>query len=114
MRKLNLISSLQQLQQQPLSILTAVQQLSSFDLIYIYHHLKIGNELQLVRDENHYLDRNAIQVFYKGFKIGYLSQRISAIVAPKMEHQHPITAKVTSISRHRHLPFDGLDIEILL
>ena len=114
MRKLKLISGLQELQQKPLSILTAVQQLSSYDMIYIYHHMMVGNELQLVREENHYLDKNAVQVCFKGFKIGYLTERISAIVAPKLERQLPIKAKVTSISKVKYLPFDGLDIEILL
>jgi len=111
MRKLNIIKHLQPAIPS-LGILTSVEQLSSFDMIYIYHHLKVGSFLELKKEESHFLDKNAIQVYFKGFKLGYLSQKISSIVAPRLDNDVNIIAKIKTVNKLKYLPLKGLDIEL--
>lgn len=111
MRKLNLIKHLRPELPQ-LGILTSVEQLSSFDMIYIYHHLSVGSELDLKRETNHFLDKNAIQVYFKGFKLGYLSAQISSIIAPRIDKGLKVTACVESLNKLKYVPLKGLDIHI--
>ena len=111
MRKLNIINHLKPTVPS-LGILTSVEQLASFDMIYIYHHLKTGAELDLKREINHYLDRNAVQVYFKGFKLGYLSEQISSMVAPRLDNGIHVTAQVKNIDKLKYMPLRALDIEI--
>jgi hypothetical protein len=111
MRKLTIIKHLQPTVP-ALGILTNVEQLASFDMIYIYHHLSIGSFLDLKREKNHFIDKNAVQVYFKGFKIGYLSQKISSIVAPRLDKGIPVAAKIKSVDKLKYLPLKGLDVEL--
>lgn len=96
-----------------LGILTQVIELTSYDMIYIYHHIKKGDELTLQRDHNHIYDKNAIAVFYKGFKLGYVSPKVNQLIASKMNNQ-AVKAKVKSIQKQKYMPLTGLDIEVIV
>lgn len=97
-----------------LGILTQVIELTSFDMIYIYHHIQKGDELTLERDYNHIYDKKAIAVFYKGFKLGYVSPKVNQLIASKMDNQLNVKAKVKSIQKQKYMPLTGLDIEIIV
>lgn len=95
-----------------LGILTRVKDLSSFDMIYIYHHLSEGVVLDLTRDYTHYY-KNAVQVSFKDFKLGYLPERISSIVSNRMDSDLNLVAKIKSIDKLKYLPLTSLDVELL-
>ncbi|MBT4774756.1 MAG: hypothetical protein HON99_03485 [Crocinitomicaceae bacterium] len=95
-----------------LGILTRVMDLSSFDMIYIYHHLSKGVALDLDRDYTHYY-KNAVQVSFKGFKLGYLPEKVSAIVCARMDKGKDLIARIKSIEKKKYLPLKSLDIELL-
>lgn len=96
-----------------LGILTQVIELTSYDMIYIYHHLQKGNELKLEKDNNHIFDKHAIAVSFKGFKLGYISPKVNQLIASKMEH-HTVIAKVKNIKKQKYMPLTGLDIEVFI
>lgn len=96
-----------------LGILTQVVELTSYDMIYIYHHLQKGGELMLEKDDTHIFDKNAIAVYFKGFKLGYISPKVNQLIASKMEHQ-TVIAKVKNIKKQKYMPLTGLDIEIYI
>ena len=81
-------------------------------MIYIYHHLGVGSELELKRETNHYFDKNAVQVYFKNFKLGYLSNQISSIVAPRIDNGIEVSVKVKNIDKLKYLPLNGLDLEL--
>jgi len=95
-----------------LGIITSVDELTSFDMIYIYHHLEKGALLDLVPDHGHYHNRTAVQVYFKGFKLGYLPEKISQIVSRKGDSGFHISAKVKGVDKLKYLPLRGLDIEL--
>ncbi len=111
MRKLNIIKQLQP-KVPGLGIITSVEQLSSFDMIYIYHHLTVGATLSLRIEENHYLYGRAIQVYFKGFKLGYLSEKIASIVISRLDRDIPVKARVKSVDKLKYLPLKGLDVQL--
>jgi len=95
-----------------LGILTQIVELNKFDMIYIYHHLSIGDSLFLERDYDRLWDRNAICVFYKGFKIGYISRTTSGIISKQLDKGEKVVAKVKALRKQKYMPLDGLDVEV--
>jgi hypothetical protein len=89
--------------------ITKVEDLTRYDLIYIYHHLQVGNDVELIKvDEN----PSKYSVFYKGFCLGY-------VIIPKwietVSHNFSaFKARVNSVSKSKYLPTDGLDLEITI
>ncbi len=97
-----------------LGILTQIVELNKFDMIYIYHHLSIGDTLFLERDYNRLWDKNAICVFFKGFKIGYISSKTSGIISKQIDRGEKVTAKVKELRKQKYMPLNGLDIEVYI
>lgn len=97
-----------------LGILTQVVELTSYDMIYIYHHIQKGDELKLERDDVHIFDKNAIAVFYKGFKLGYVSPKVNHIISSKMDNLQSVRARVKSVKKQKYMPLTGLDIEVFI
>jgi len=113
MRQLSIISpSIQKIPN--LGILTNVVELSYFDMIYIYHKLDEKSRLELRRENNHIFDRNAVEVYFKGFKIGYISSKVNPIIAKQMDKGNTVIARVKSIKKQKYTPLSGLDIEVMV
>ena len=114
MRLLNITPSRLEQSLPNLGILTNVVELSHYEMIYIYHHIHESCEVQLRREHNHVFDKNAVEVYFKGFKIGYISQKVNAIVAKKLDNGKRVIAKVKSIQKQKYTPLSGLDIELMM
>ena len=95
-----------------LGILTSVEQLGRFDMIYIYHHLKIGEELELIRDHSNPFEPYGIDVFFKGFKVGVVSPRTNRLNSKLIDKGAEVKATVKGLSKQKYMPLEGLDIEI--
>lgn len=95
-----------------LGILTQIDELSSHDMIYIYHHLSIGSELTLERDYARLWDKTAVSVFYKGFKIGYISKKTSGIISKQIDKGNHVIAHIKTLYKQKYMPLEGLDISI--
>jgi hypothetical protein len=97
-----------------LGILTQVDELSRYDLIYLYHKLKAGSELEIEQDKTRSWDDNALSVSFNGRKIGYVSQKTSAIVRKKIAQGFAVSAKVKSVLSDKFMPLKSLDIQIFV
>ena len=113
MRQLNIIPPLTEALPS-LGILTTVIKLTYYDLIYIYHRLKHGSKNELRREYNHIFDKNAVEVYFEGFKLGYISLKVNSIVAKQMDRGSTVLARVKSVKKHKNTPLGGLDIEVMI
>ena len=95
-----------------LGVLTQLVELSRHDFIYIKDKLKPGIELYFSKDNTRVWDSEAIAVFYKGFKLGYLSQSINRTVNRMIFNYGEVKIKVKSVNKTDL--FKGLDILIEL
>lgn len=113
MRQLNIASPVLQVLPN-LGILTNVVELTYYDMIYIYHKMDEKSTLELRREHNHIFDRNAIEVYFKGIKIGYISPKVNPIIAKQMDRGNTVITRVKSIKKQKYTPLSGLDIEIMV
>jgi len=95
-----------------LGILTNVVELPHYEMIYIYHHLQSGQPVELRREENHIFDRSAIAVYFKGFKLGYISNRINGLISQKIDAGKAVTASIRNITKQKYMPLSGLELEL--
>lgn len=95
-----------------LGILTHVNELANYDMIYIYHQLKNGAELSIEKDDKRTWDENALAVFYKGFKLGYVSKRTSGMIQKFIKQGNHIYATIKTLNKEKHAPLRDMDIQI--
>ena len=93
-----------------LGVLTQLCELSSHDYIYIKDKIINGAVLQMEKDKTRFWDSEAIAVFYKGFKLGYLNQSINKTVNRMIFNYGDVKIKVKSV--HKTDMFKGLDVLI--
>lgn len=113
MRQLNIISPLTEALPN-LGLLTNVVELTYYDMIYIYHRLKHKSRIELRREHNHIFDKNAVEVYFEGFKLGYISLKVNSIVAKQMDRGNTVLARVKSVKKYKNTPLSGLDIEVMV
>ena len=95
-----------------LGILTSVEDLSRYEMIYIYHHIHPGAQLHLKRDYNNPFEPDAIEVFFKGFKLGHISRKSNRLISKIIDTGGDVRAIVKSTMKQKYMPLSGLDIEI--
>jgi hypothetical protein len=97
----------------PLKLVTLVEALASYDMIYIYHHLHKGAQLQLERDENYPPNNQAVAVYFKGFKLGYLPETVAKAVTKQILSGNTAKAVVSGMYKNKYMPLGGLDVELV-
>lgn len=110
----NFSSSFQTNSLPQLGILTHLEELTKFDLIYCYHHIQLGSELTLERDYNRFWDENATMVFFKNYKIGYLSNKTASLIARHLNKGNLVKISVKNIHHNKFSPFQNLDVHITI
>jgi|TARA_B110000495_G_scaffold203035_1_gene225150 hypothetical protein len=113
MRQLNIISPTTEALPN-LGLLTNVVELTYYDMIYIYHRLKHKSRIELRREHNHIFDKNAVEVYFEGFKLGYISLKVNSIVAKQMDRGNTVLARVKSVKKYKNTSLSGLDIEVMV
>jgi hypothetical protein len=95
-----------------LGVLTHVDELTKFDLIYCFHFMKENDSLELRQDTERFWDSHAVCVYFNSFKIGYLSQRTAQLVKRHLSKGKSIKAAVKNLHHQYRMPFHNLDIQI--
>ena len=95
-----------------LGILTSIDDLTRFDMIYVYHQLLPGTQLSLKRNKTNIFDENCIEVYYKNFKLGHISAKTNAIISRLIDKGMEVRAQVKNLFKEKYMPLHGLDIEI--
>jgi hypothetical protein len=94
-----------------MGIMTNLVELSRHDYIYIKDALKINEKLSLEQDSTRFWNKDALAVFYKGFKLGYLNVSISKMVNKLINRFGGVEVSIKSIPKNSN-PFEGMDIII--
>lgn len=89
-----------------------VQETSHSDLCLIYHHLQQGKSIELTQ----YIKDGKVRVgvFFKGFKIGSLSETVGSVFLANLSRGKKISAFIKSIDRKKFLPPSQVEIEVLV
>ena len=115
MRQLSITSQTTSIQQLPnIGLLTSVVELPHYEMLYVYRNIQEKNEVELRRQHNHIFDKNAVEVYFNGFKIGYISPKVNAIVARQIDKGNSVIARVKSVKKQKAMPLSGLDIEVMI
>ena len=64
----------------------------------LWNELNSGVEVTLKREPTNKWDKNAIEVIYKGYRLGYLEREVAMRLASQMDHGLIVTGKV--MGRH--------------
>jgi hypothetical protein len=95
-----------------LGVLTSVDRLTNYDMIYVYHLMKIGDKLSLRRDYSNPFETDTVEVFFKGFKIGTISRKSAPIISRLIDKGCPVMATIKEVMGEKYKPFSVLDVEI--
>jgi helicase len=61
---------------------------------------QVGQPINLIRDYENYLDRNAISAILSGKEVGYLPREIAQVLAPEIDVGTIMNAKITEIKKN--------------
>ena len=64
----------------------------------IWPVLAAGDALQLERENDNSNDRNAIAIFFRNFKLGYVPRRENTTLARFFDEKRPITAAIIELT----------------
>lgn len=89
-----------------------VQETGHSDLGLIYHHLTQGKPIELIQ----YVKDGKVRVgvFFKGFKIGSLSETVSSVFLANIARGKQVSALIKSIDRKKFLPPSQIEIEVMV
>lgn len=85
--------------------------LSLYDMIYIYHHIQIGNLVSLKPKETRLNGDKIYYAMFKEFTLGEV--KIKACFNRFFNQENELKAEVTLLSKEKYLPIKSLDISII-
>lgn len=86
--------------------------LSLFQMPLIYHHIHKGAEISLYYNHGATQSQQAVEIYFRNFKLGYLPNATAQIIEKAMMHGFELKAKVISVVKRKYLPISKLSIEI--
>ncbi len=105
------ISNKNQLILPKMGIMTNLVELSRHDFIYVKDLLKRDDILYIEKDQNRFWNKDALAVFYNGFKVGYLNASIGKIVNRMINKFGDVRVSVKNLPKSTN-PLSGMDILI--
>jgi hypothetical protein len=91
-----------------LNTIVAVEELSNYDMIYIYHHLYVGASISLEPVTSSLKGDLRFRVFFKNFHLGYIT--LSNELAPIYADITAINCTISSFKKEKFLPVKALDL----
>jgi hypothetical protein len=79
----------------------------------VFDELRIGDELQLLREANNPYDANAISVSWRGHKLGYVPRRVNAALAWAMDGGEAPRARISRLAPQAS-PARRIEFEVTL
>tara|TARA_B100001287_G_scaffold70393_1_gene58034 strand:+ start:42620 stop:42961 length:342 start_codon:yes stop_codon:yes gene_type:complete len=96
-----------------MGIMTNIVELSRHDFIYVKDLLKCEDVIYIKKDQNRFWNKDALAVFYKEFKLGYLNDSIAKVVNRLINKFGEINVTIKNLPKSSN-PFSGIDILIKL
>ncbi len=79
----------------------------------LWHEMREGDRLSLVREADNEHDGNAIRVEWRGQKLGYLPRAENRAVAAAMDNGDKVDARIAKLRQHRN-PWQRMLIEVFV
>ena len=79
----------------------------------LWHEMREGDRLTLVREAGNEHDGNAIRVEWRGQKLGYLPRAENRAVAAAMDNGDKVDARIAKLRQHKN-PWQRMLIEVFV
>ncbi len=79
----------------------------------LWHEMREGDRLSLVREADNEHDANAIRVEWRGQKLGYLPRAENRAVAAAMDNGDKVDARIAKLRQHKN-PWQRMLIEVFV
>ena len=86
------------------SVITTLQSITRYDMIYIYHHLSLGTKVELRKTNV----QGNYSVYFKTYKLGYVQFKKWIFGSEKKV----LSGSIKYIEHTKYMPITGMDIEI--
>ncbi len=93
-----------------INTVVAVNQLSAFDMIYVYHLISIGTKVKLYKTSTNLNGDYIYAVFYKSYQLGTV--KITGLRKRLIPKESEIDAIVSGLSKEKYLPLKSLEITL--
>jgi len=88
----------------------SVSELMNHDMIYVYHHLNEGTQVELKRHSENMQGDPIFKVFYKTFLLGTVA--VTGIMKSFYVGEQSVLAEISAVSKDKYLPINKLDIQL--
>ena len=79
----------------------------------LWHDMREGDRLTLVREADNEHDANAVRVEWRGQKLGYLPRSQNRAVATALDNGEAVDARIAKLRQHRN-PWQRVLIEVFV
>ena len=79
----------------------------------LWHEMREGDRLTLVREADNEHDGNAVRVEWRGQKLGYLPRTQNRAVAAALDNGEAVDARIAKLRQHRN-PWQRVLIEVFV
>jgi hypothetical protein len=79
----------------------------------LWSEMKVGDALQLVREQDNNYDANAVRVEWQGHKLGYVPRADNEALARFMDRGSKAEARITRLKKSRN-PWQRMEFEVTL
>jgi hypothetical protein len=93
-----------------INTLVKAEQLSSFDMIYVYHLLSIGTKLNLYKEGDKLNGDLIYKVMFNTFKLGYVT--ISSFSKVIFREEEELEATISNLAKEKYLPLNNLELSV--
>jgi len=93
-----------------INTVVAVNQLNSFDMIYVYHLISIGTKVKLYKTSTDLNGDYIYAVFYKSYQLGTV--KITGLRKRLISNEPEIDAIVSGLSKEKYLPLKSLELTL--
>lgn len=83
------------------------------DAAALFHQLRVGDRLDLVREPHNPHDPAAVRVDWRGYKLGYVPRRENSALAWAMDGGEAVMARISALREHRN-PRQRIRLEIFV
>jgi len=93
-----------------INTIVSVNQLSSFDMIYVYHLISIGTKVKLFKRSTNLNGDYIYAVYFKSYQLGTV--KFTGLRKRLISNQTEIEAQVSGLSKEKYLPLKSLELTL--
>jgi len=90
--------------------IVSVDELMDHDMIYIYHHLKIGSQVNLSVSGTNVKGNLRFSVSFKGFTLGYIT--LDSVLQTIYKDKESLEGVIIGLEKQKFLPIKAIDLSL--